>query len=499
MKKIFKCENFAVNGRTVTLTFSFDIANYSSQRMLFDYYALKTKVLGITPREVTELLTKKGGNNLVVNNLNEMTSNLKGNKNPLEISEALLVFVYYKTIGNEFRLKNEQEELKLIDKFVGLGNQINETIETDLEKNRLMSRMGVPRKEVAEKKCPNFGYFQQVTVAFLREMIVDLFKNTEMGSVIKPYSKDIGSQLGVDTGGVNYNIFVDIGNASFAGEENIAIVDEEKSDEFNLHLGFHGAYVGRYIVFPIYWSNGKTWFPRFLEKCIVHEMRHYIQIMEGRTPYEMKVDRRFSELVEAKTLPPTARILYYTLFELMKEAEAYLDESRKTTNRWLDTRWIEEFRLRLMFLINENKSYEELFAQYNKDIDEKEMLYFNGLIMIITVILAEAVRNKTEDDIECFSKSGTGRVPLNRINESIDRDGGFYIGKIPEKYIEIAFNRIKVKNIALFIKIYDESCKQLNLTKKMRVIDWDFYKKLWKEALEKDKKHSNDKLKAWGF
>jgi hypothetical protein len=468
MGRIYNYPKFSVNGRSVALSFAFDQKQYSYNRLNFDFLVFQSKLLNKLTDESLGPEVKK---------IKEMMG---------------------RRIFNHFDVRSPEDQARLTQKLNELSSQIDETVETDLEKKRLMENIGVSYKEIAGKNCPPFTFFVEKTVGILGDFIKEIFTTPPMSALVPPLPSVKTPELiepGQDAD--SFKIKVLIGNASWEEEENIAIVDEKMSTPSTIYLGFHGAYIARYIVFPIYLSNGKKYFKYFLQKAILHELQHYTQL--PRTRFEFKVVSE--EMLRGETqgiLTPSRGILFYCLFELMKEAEAYWVETKRLDRRGFKVEWITQFKKLLTDLVSAPMDYPELYQFYKDKIDVKEMLYFNALLMMIFISFAIAKSRNDGGKILLYRSNGT-RFKLEEMDKVMKEEKGLYIGGIPEPYFDLTMQSTSSRMYVGFIRLYDEACNSLKISEQNRIVDLKFYRELVKRAKESDKRFTKMRDAKHGF
>jgi hypothetical protein len=492
LTKRFTYPKFFVNKREVNLSFTFDEKGYSHNRFIFDFEVYKAFLLNNKIKDPVFIdALKKSIFGRIFKKRKIMTNE--------EFNAELLRILSFE--------EEDQEILEIIEKLGIpeetykkihlLNRQINETYKTDIMSDqspqnapRFLESINTPYNLIAAKKCPSFRYFQDKCVGILGKIFQYIFTSV-MPELI---TADV-QQENPEIKSPPFNVRIKIGNAIWQGEENIAIIDEEAalkemelrgltiskvSDLNNMYIGYHGTHIAKYIVIPLYLS-GRKFFEEFIIKCALHELRHYEQL--PRTKYEFDMLKK----MKGKPLPPTSRILYYCLFEIMKELEAHLSEYTNTEKRRIDIDWIRTFKMKLYRLAQQKGEFMQLQEYYNNELDNKFDIMFNSMIMGYLISFANAVNENHPELIELYNSAGK-RIGINELDNTLTNEKFFYIGKVPDIYItQTIAQTSSIKNISKFYLLYNKACDILKINKDNMLINMEDYKNLWRYAGNKDK------------
>lgn len=337
--------------------------------------------------------------------------------------------------------------------------------------------INIPQEKVINAKVPEFDYFKRISYAILSKIVVYCLQNMPNVITSNPFIVE-----------------VKIGRAMWEGVQNSLIIYEEISNLEHMYLGVHGQSLTLEIVVP-YFLVGKV-STQFHVRSLYHEFQHQVQIM--RTKREWAIYNRIKNWAEKELrLTPAVLKLYYCLFELMKEAEAQLVETRNLEKRVHKMEWTHTFKKNLMKMVKiENPKVLDDF--YNNVIDEDKQLYFNGLLMCVTIAFALAKRENKAHQILLY-KLNRDPFPLKEWDEIMSKEKQFIISKIPDEYINKSLKLTESSLYRDFIRKYEWACDELSISKKNRVVTWQFFNVLKKTALKYYEKEHRKKAKKEGF
>jgi hypothetical protein len=268
----------------------------------------------------------------------------------------------------------------------------------------------------------------------------------------------------------------------------------EGSNPGSIFMEFSALWLLQTIVYP--WKHSKKIDYQIIYKFLVHELQHHRDAVAKLFRFERRYKKRIGKIIGEDSGYPL-EFIYAVLFELRYEGLADFAARAGSPKFEIHNDWIIRFKKNLKKLAaikNMNKASD--FFDEKLSTGTPTGSYYCGMVMCLIINAALA---KKAGKPPFLQKRNGASEHINNIDSLMKKEKSFYILNSGTEFFEKARSEIEKTKFDTFLKLYNDSCDELGISQKSRIMWWQLFRDIRKKAVETYRKGELSEIKKRGY